>query len=77
MLVHIGLSEVRDELIHQISVPQNRSGMISNKKAILMDLSTQRCNALHTQDGLGCRVSHQADDSGLYQIHLGLQIGVT
>ncbi len=76
-LFHSGLFEVRDELFHQISIPQNRSGMISDKKAALLDLSAQICYALHTQNGLSCSVSHQADNSGIYQIHLGLQIGVT
>jgi len=76
-LFHFSLFEVRDELFHQISIPQNRSGMICDKKAALLDLSTQICYALHTQDGLSCSVSHQADNPGMYQIHLGLQIGVT
>lgn len=76
-LFHFGLFEIRDELVHQIPIPQNRSGMISDKKAALLDLSTQICYALHTQDGLSCSVSHQADNSGMYQIYLGLQIGVT
>ena len=34
-LFHFGLFEIRDELVHQIPIPQNRSGMISDKKAAL------------------------------------------
>lgn len=67
--------EIGDELFHEISISQDGSRMIGDKKAILQDLAAQGCDALPACDGQCSRVSHQADDFRMENIDLSLQIG--